>query len=556
MSSRLVVVPARFGSKGIPRKVIRTLGGKPLISHCLRTVCSDVVDADIVVSTDDPEVGDLCRALFPKVTLMDRSAELCGDKATLDEVVLECVRRLVDQGRTYQSVITVQPTSPFVTEPSIAEAFRVLEGGDVDTVLSVKRECKLKWQIKDGLPQPLYRARVNRQFIEPEFVETGAVIGSTVENLLRAGTRIGKSVHLVELSGQEALDIDTSLDWVEAEAALAQRRIAIVTVGSVANGMGHVYRVATIAADLAAHHIRFYCKEGEDLAIGYLRERNYPVLVHRDDDELMTQLREFAPDAIVNDCLDTDRTFVGKQKEISERVICFEDLGSGARLADAVVNELYPPAFDGERVYSGPAYACLRDEFFWVPHRPRTERDGLLVTFGGADESNLTLKCLKWMASDARFGRIPKTVVLGRGYRHWSELEAWLEASGISGVEIIKDTRRMSELMSKARVGICSGGRTVYEYFACETPTVVICQNVRELTHLFLKDVNGVRNFGLYSESFKDDFLDSVISLHDNDLMAQEAVANMDSERIRTGRRRIRQLILSGEKAPLLKGAK
>jgi len=545
MTSRLVVIPARYGSKGIPRKVVRSLGGEPLISHCLKAVTAPLIGADVVVSTDDPDVVDLVKAIFPSVTLLARNPDLCGDSVTLDAVVYDCASRMIAEGRPYTSIVTVQPTSPFVRSESIREAFEVLESGVADTVLSVKREQKLKWRIKEGDPIPLYTERVNRQYIEPEFVETGAVIGCTSICLSESRSRIGKRVRLVELSGREALDIDDPLDWMEAEAALGQRRIAVITVGSVSNGMGHAYRVATIASDLAAHNLQFFCAQTEDLAINYLRERNYPVTIYESRDELMAVLRMFRPDVIINDCLDTDRQFVETQKTIGQKVICFEDLGGGARVADALINELYPPTFDHATAYSGPAYACLRDEFFWMRPTPREERKGILITFGGADEGNLTLKCLRWLRGDQRFDGIRKVVVLGKGYRHWSELEHWMTLEGLDDIEIIRDTRHMSQLMTTVRVGICSGGRTVYEYFACETPTVVICQNARELTHLFLKDVNGVRNFGLYADYYRDEFLSAVLALHDNDDEAGHAVASMDSARIKAGRGRIRHLIVS-----------
>ena len=134
----LVIIPARGGSKGIPRKNIKPFDGKPLIYYtigCARAICPD---EDICVSTDDAEIISVVEQYGLKVPFV-RPAELATDTAGTYEVLLHALEFYEKQGVHYDVVVLLQNTSPFRTPEQVKEAL-ALYRDDVDMVVSVK-EC-------------------------------------------------------------------------------------------------------------------------------------------------------------------------------------------------------------------------------------------------------------------------------------------------------------------------------------------------------------------------------------------------------------------------------
>ena len=134
----LVILPARGGSKGIPRKNIKIFDGKPLIYYtidCARAICQD---EDICVSTDDSEIISVVEQYGLKVPFV-RPAELATDTAGTYEVLLHALDFYEKKGVHYDVVVLLQNTSPFRTPHQVKEALSLYRE-DVDMVVSVK-EC-------------------------------------------------------------------------------------------------------------------------------------------------------------------------------------------------------------------------------------------------------------------------------------------------------------------------------------------------------------------------------------------------------------------------------
>lgn len=136
-SKPLYIIPARGGSKGIPRKNIKPLGGKPLICYsidCARA--AGAPDSHIILSTDDAEIADVARSYGLAVDYT-RPAELASDTAGSREVILDAMRWADTQGIEYDCVVLLQPTSPFRIAEDIVGALG-LYSDEVDMVVSVK----------------------------------------------------------------------------------------------------------------------------------------------------------------------------------------------------------------------------------------------------------------------------------------------------------------------------------------------------------------------------------------------------------------------------------
>ena len=112
--------------------------------------------------------------------------------------------------------LTIQPTCPLLTAGTIDRAVRTLLEGEWDSVLTVRDDRHLRWTIVDGVPKPMYEARVNRQQLPPTYGETGALFASR-RNVIIPHDRLGARIGLVVTEDVEGVDIDTELDLRLAE---------------------------------------------------------------------------------------------------------------------------------------------------------------------------------------------------------------------------------------------------------------------------------------------------------------------------------------------------
>jgi CMP-N-acetylneuraminic acid synthetase/spore coat polysaccharide biosynthesis predicted glycosyltransferase SpsG len=492
----VVVVPARGDSKGIPRKNLRPLCGKPLIAWVLEAAKQAKRIDSLWVTTDSTEIAQIAERFGAKVLLRD--TELARDAVTLDPVVHDAVLRIEREEGPCDLVLTVQPTSPLLMPQTIDRIVqRFDDDAALDTVLTAKEDTHLGWKASAGGFAPDYVARVNRQQLPKHFRETGGCLATRRRNV-RAEGRIGPNMSLEVVSSLEGLDIDTGEDWLFAEAALARRRIAFIVIGNRRQGLGHVTRVLTLMQRLSGHLVRAYCAPDQELAVQHFRSRFFPIEV-LPRERMLEAIESFGADIVVHDELDTRTEDLLEERRRGLRVVCFEDVGAGLEHANLLFNELYPEEeTDLARGHHyGPRAYVLRDEFLTASRRsPRDDVETLLITFGGTDPSKLSQRVLAAIApvSPRRI-----VVVAGKGVDSFDELERACAAlrSPRTEVELLHDVPLMSEAMAQADLAFSSAGRTVYELAHMGVPTIVLAQNEKELRHRFAGPRYGCLNLGL-----------------------------------------------------------
>lgn len=223
----LVIIPARGGSKGIPRKNIKPLNGKPLIYYsidCARAICED---EDICVSTDDAEIISIVEQYGLKVPFV-RPLDLATDTAGTYEVLLHALDFYEKQGRFYDVVVLLQNTSPFRKAEQVKEALS-LYNIDVDMLVSVK-ECAANpyycvfEENADGFLQVckgdgnIYR----RQDAPKVYEYNGAIY------IMNAATLKTTHMHKMQkrvkyvMDNLSSFDLDTMWDWQMAEMMITQ----------------------------------------------------------------------------------------------------------------------------------------------------------------------------------------------------------------------------------------------------------------------------------------------------------------------------------------------
>jgi CMP-N-acetylneuraminic acid synthetase len=531
----LVLIPARGGSKGIPRKNLRALGGRPLLAYAVETALASRHAPDVIVSSEDPEILSMAGQLG--VRTHERRTDLAGDETTLDEVVAAAVPEIEAAGRRYDLVVTLQPTSPLVTTVTLDEAIdRLRDDATLDTILSAVEDTHLRWTRRDGRLVPAYTARVNRQALEPTYRETGALIACRRE-VLESGSRIGAAVSLVLLSGAEAVDIDTREDWALCEWYLARRDLLFVVGGNAEIGLGHVHNALTIANELVRHRVRFLVTGSSRLAQQVIAASHYEV--HRQaDSDLTAEILALRPDVVVNDRLDTSADEIRALKVAGLTVINFEDLGDGAREADLVVNAIYPERESLPNHYFGPNFFCIRHEFVLALPRPvADEVRRVLVTFGGVDPNNLTRRVLTAIHDECVRRGIELEVVAGRGYRQFASLAPFGSA------RVVRSVSDMAERIRAADLAFTSAGRTIFEIACLGTPAIVLAQNERELTHFFASEAHGFRHLGLGTRIEPDEIRRAFVELVDDPDERRRRQGRMLDNDLRGGTARVVRLI-------------
>ena len=180
---------------------------------------------------------------------------------------------------------------------------------------------------------------------------------------------------------------------------------------------------------------------------------------------------------------------------------------------------LYEHDVGDENVFTGHKYYILKDEFYFQPQKIITQKvENILITFGGTDPNNFTEKVIDSILATSYGGRI--NVILGLGYTGLERLIDKYESNKL--IQIYRNVSDISEFMFKADIIFTSAGRTMYEVCSLGVPTICLCQNERELTHVFANETNGFMNMGLGADVEKQQIIDEFLRLvNDYELRAE-----------------------------------
>lgn len=219
----LALIPARGGSKGIPRKNIRSIAGKPLIAWTIEAALrSGLLDA-VVVTTDDPEIAEVARRAGAQVPFL-RPAALAQD----DTPGIAPVLHALDMLPGYDAVLLLQPTSPLRSTVDIDACLGLAQTRHAVSVVSVTEpDTHPDWTYRLDADQRLTRLSgdapaTRRQDLPPVVTLNGALYYARTD-WLRQGQQLVAPVTLAYLMPRaRSVDIDTLLDWQLAELLLKE----------------------------------------------------------------------------------------------------------------------------------------------------------------------------------------------------------------------------------------------------------------------------------------------------------------------------------------------
>src|SRR6266487_4870561 len=249
MTEILALIPARGGSKGIPRKNIRNFAGYPLIAWSIAAAKQSELVRRVIVSTDDEEIAAVARECGAETPFL-RPAELAQDKTT-DLPVFEHAIQWLEENEGYHPKIVVQlrPTSPIRSKGMLDHAIRILlEHSDADCVRGVvpagQNPFKM-WRFSgedhpmkplltmDGIAEP-YNAP--RQILPPVYWQTGHIDAIRVSTIKQKKSLTGDVIYPLLIDPRYTVDIDNLSDWAKYE-ALASSGLEMVTPAKVKRTM-------------------------------------------------------------------------------------------------------------------------------------------------------------------------------------------------------------------------------------------------------------------------------------------------------------------------------
>lgn len=227
----LCVIPVRGGSKGIPRKNLKPIAGKPLVAWTIeqaldaKTALAPEIEMDVVVSTDDKELADIAREHGAEVPFM-RPAELAEDTTATEPVIEHAIEFMSHEGRRPDAVMLLQATSPVRLPGTLERAARQFAASDSDSMVGVIPIGPFIWAATEP-PTAQYEvmARPRRQELTREtfrYRENGSMYITKTEIYEEFHNRLAGKIELFMLEDIEGVDIDAPIDFSLAEHQLEQ----------------------------------------------------------------------------------------------------------------------------------------------------------------------------------------------------------------------------------------------------------------------------------------------------------------------------------------------
>jgi N-acylneuraminate cytidylyltransferase len=276
----VAIIPARGGSKQVPRKNVQRVGGVPLVARAVRAATAAGVDL-VVVSTDDAEIAEIATAAGARI--IRRPAEISGDTATSESAILHALDELEADGERFDVVAFLQATSPFIPSDALAAAVGDVRADRADSVFSAYETYGFLWQRDaEGAAVAINHDaahRPRRQDREAHHLETGAFYVFRAEGFRESRHRFFGRTLIAEVPEWTAIEIDDEqqLRIARALAALHEAPEAIPVRAIVTDFDGvHTDDTAIIDAD-GGERVRVSREDG--MGVSLLRRAGVPMLI-------------------------------------------------------------------------------------------------------------------------------------------------------------------------------------------------------------------------------------------------------------------------------------
>lgn len=276
----VAIIPARGGSKGVPGKNLRRVGGMPLVGRAVAAARQATTIDRVVVSTDDVEIAAVAREWGAEV--VDRPAELAGDEASSESALLHALDVLRARGVTTGVVVFLQATSPFIDPADLDDAVGRVVAGAESCVFAAVESWGFLWRHgRNGMTGVNHdpSARPRRQDREPEYLETGAFYVMDAAGFRAARHRFFGRTGVAVVAESGAIEIDTpeQLRLASAIAPLLAPPASLDVDALVTDFDGVHTDDAVLVAQDGTEFVRV--TRGDGMGVALLREAGVPTLI-------------------------------------------------------------------------------------------------------------------------------------------------------------------------------------------------------------------------------------------------------------------------------------
>lgn len=217
----LAIIPARGGSKRIPRKNIKPFLGKPIIAYSIEAALKSKLFDEVMVSTDDEEIAEIAIQFGSKVPFF-RSEDNANDFAVLADVIVEVLKNYSTLGLNFNNVCCILPTAPFVSSKNLMFAHSKLIKNGLDSVFPIIEysfPIQRSLKIENDNVSMVWPEHLNTrsQDLEPRYHDAGQFYWMNTNSFLKEQKILTGNSSAIIISSLEAQDIDTKTDWKLAE---------------------------------------------------------------------------------------------------------------------------------------------------------------------------------------------------------------------------------------------------------------------------------------------------------------------------------------------------
>jgi pseudaminic acid cytidylyltransferase len=475
----LAIIPARGGSKRIPRKNIKEFCGKPILAYSIEAARKAGCFREIMVSTDDEEIAGIASRFGAKVPFL-RSAETSNDHAGILEVLEEVIRRYQSElGEGFDAICCILPTAPLIRSSDLLEAESLFLEKNFDSVFPVVRfsyPIQRSLQVVDGKVSMIWPENYPKrsQDLPSSFHDVGQFYWLRPESCFSKRRVFTDNSGSIEIGELQVQDIDTDEDWKICELKyrfLNRRKALILTEAGPDIGFGHATRCRSLTRKLEDKNCQVDLWIHSDRGIplpGGVPSRNW-----WDGSESLLEVVRKA-DLVVLDSFLIPKELLARIEESAKFLVSIDDYPRRSYAGGVVVDwtvgarRSWFPESSASSFLLGPDYCALRPAFWDAPKRSDFRLRRILVTFGGTDIRDLTTPCLRKLCvdfPDLEFHAVARP-----------DSAAALAELGCSNLRIHSnlDDKQMANLMRHCQLAVCGGGQTLYELASCGCPAVVV----------------------------------------------------------------------------------
>jgi N-acylneuraminate cytidylyltransferase len=401
MSPRVIaIIPARGGSKGVPRKNLRRVGGRSLVERAVEACRAARLVDEVYVSTDDADIATISETAGGNVIM--RPAEFANDTASSESVLLHALDQLSMLGEQPEVMVLVQCTSPFIASDDLDRGVELIIHDHADSVFSAVATHDFLWRASDSFGRVIGQnhdpaVRLRRQEREPDFRETGAFYVMSVAGFTTARHRFFGRTAVVLVPELTAVDVD-HLDDLALAGALAQliespHEIDVDAVITDFDGV-HTDDSAAVSED-GRESVRVSRADG--LGVERLRSVGIPMLIVSKEVNRVVQARAAKLGVEVRYGVDN------KRQVVAEWLAAHQIPGDRAAYLGNDVNDLGPMSLVGWPVAVADAHPAVRQAArmllsraggqgavrelcdLVVEHRLRAATEAVVASFSGSD---------------------------------------------------------------------------------------------------------------------------------------------------------------------------